>query len=193
MYSIRVNAPASHKVYDTLYSLVPPEGKWALCQEKSDTNLHCHVFLQTDVTMQTIRNKIRSYDLKGNSDFSISKIKDEKKYLAYILKEDVDPDLQGFTDEFISESRLYDLSKKEKVSKAYSRLTQLRDYLESKYELRIRVPIYRDSICQSIIQFHLDNSYQIRRNSIRDYYDHIMCSWSLTYQKDLVKEIFKFS
>lgn len=87
-YHIRLdNKPC---VKDLLSSLCKLSKIYAYAGEEGSKNPHHHVLLLSDFENDAeIRKTIKSYEYKGNKDFSISVIRDKVKALCYIMKDHV--------------------------------------------------------------------------------------------------------
>lgn len=165
-YAIRVTFPREHQVIQELRSL--SEGKFALGEEMGSNNLHCHLWLTTTKSEQTIRNRILQHVPKGNKSYSLTTVKDETKYLAYILKESILPELRGFTEEEQKKAIDY---KEEIQLKQKKKSTIINDLREEMKTLTYDPTLTQQAnIMNMILTYHVKNNLIIRKFQTMSYF-----------------------
>lgn len=170
-YAIRVTFPRTHPVIEELRSL--SEEKFALGEEKGDNNLHCHVWLHTTRAEQTVRNRILRHIPKGNKSYSMTKIREPVKYLAYLIKESIQPELRGFSDD----EQKCAIEYKEQVQQTQKKKTTILS------EIRLLIPHIEPDISKSneqllmecILRYHKDNNLTIRKFQTMSYFYTLYC------------------
>lgn len=113
MYHIRIDTSSENPILEYLASI---SKRILVSEEAAESGVHIHIVIETDVPEQTIRNHIRSEGFIGNKSYSISKIRDLIKTLAYILK-DNNVIMVSFEEDVMKEATAYDIKVKEDIKK----------------------------------------------------------------------------
>lgn len=190
-YALRLT-PIDDNVIDMLSDLHDRFviGKYAQAIEESDKGkTHFHLWVETDKSDQTLRNFLLKQGYKGNKTYSLTPVKDEKKYLAYLMKEDSNVVLEGFSEAEVAAANEYDLQVKSSKKAKSVKLSDIEDLFPRKQVLKHgnQVPIM-----MRIIDFYLENQLTIRRHIVQNLYINLLAKYDPSYKRHLAEEFLKF-
>jgi len=211
MFSIRIDASLSHEV---IAQLTQKATCYALSQETTQEgkNMHLHMYVETPVCEQTLRNRIRKLGFAGNKSYSLKNAvdspEDKIKCVAYVLKEvhwfspatQVDEALQipqvfGCSRDFLKEVFLYDTSvkvdlaskKSVNVYKSLVELVESRFSSEQLASIGSQFDVVIDKVGKVILDYMVDNDIMVRRFQFQAYLDSIACKHSQIYRSNMIQ------
>lgn len=173
-YAIRLTLPRTHPLVADLKSL--STGKWALAEELGTETgkKHCHIWLETTKSEQTIRNRILKHVEKGNKSYSMTKVKDGTKYLAYLLKESIEPEVERFSEEEKKDALEY----KEQLKKTLKKKSTIIDELRERASKTPAMP--KEELMRMVLDYHVENGMIIRKHQIMAYFYTLYCEQGST-------------
>lgn len=108
---------------------------WIYCIEKIEDNPHMHWVLQLTVGHQTLRNFLKKMGLQGNKSYSLVKVRDLLKSVAYVTKDGRYFYSDDFPPELLEDAKEYDSQVKEDMKK--KKLKQIPRYVEELKKLNL--------------------------------------------------------
>lgn len=155
-FAIRVDISSSSSGSQVSEYLQSISSSSLYCNEKVDVNWHQHWYILTSTNSQTIRNKIKSFGLVGNKSYSLKKVKDKLKYIAYIIKDDRDYVSINIDDNLINQAIAYDTQVKTELKEKKEREKGIFKLLLNKCKSELcSTP---ESVVRLCLKYYVDNN-----------------------------------
>lgn len=188
---IRLDTDRSHPILDYLSTV---SDDWLVTSEKEADNPHLHIMLETDVSSNALRERLRRAGFAGNKSYSVSEVRKGILPLgAYLIKDgdivknSYDPYLTQLFYDYDTALKA-DMKTKKKTSVLASIIASLDP--EDLQSPIILSPPKCQRIQDAILKYHIENKLLIRRFVLKTYYETILAYYDTSNLSSLRDYIF---